>query len=107
MEGFLKPRRFSYINLDIIPLNGEKNRMALKKGVDPENFRETRLRNNEPLHNRAWAVQERYLSSRILHFMNTEMRWRCLEISRSESSVEGYYDVDYRIQDLIPTAYNG
>jgi hypothetical protein len=37
-EGFLKPRRFSYINLDIIPLNGEKTRMALEKGLIPKIF---------------------------------------------------------------------
>jgi Heterokaryon incompatibility protein (HET) len=43
----------------------------------------TRL--NIPLHSRAWAVQERYLSRRILHFYENEVFWECLWCCRCET----------------------
>jgi hypothetical protein len=38
-----------------------------------------------PLSTRAWALQERLLSPRVVHFSNDMLYWECLEIPLSES----------------------
>lgn len=40
---------------------------------------------NAPLNNRAWALQERLLSTRILHYSDEEMFWECQTCSARES----------------------
>lgn len=40
-----------------------------------------------PLNNRAWALQERLLSTRILHYTDKEILWECQTCSTRESSV--------------------
>lgn len=41
-----------------------------------------------PLSKRAWVLQERLLSKRIVHFEKNEIFWECLESSSREGSVE-------------------
>ena len=43
-----------------------------------------------PLLTRAWVVQERYLSRRILHFSEDEVYWECLSDARSETFADEY-----------------
>ena len=42
-----------------------------------------------PLWQRAWVLQERLLSSRMLMFSNVQMSWKCREEEASESTPEG------------------
>ena len=42
-----------------------------------------------PLWQRAWVLQERILSSRLLQFSDVQMSWRCHEFEASERLVEG------------------
>ncbi|KFY01599.1 hypothetical protein O988_02669 [Pseudogymnoascus sp. VKM F-3808] len=42
-----------------------------------------------PLADRAWAVQERFLSPRTLHFSKTGLFWECRHYDASESFPEG------------------
>ncbi|KAM5342160.1 hypothetical protein ACJ41O_015191 [Fusarium nematophilum] len=44
--------------------------------------------NNGPLNSRAWCLQERWLSRRILHFGHTQRFWECQEVTLEESSRE-------------------
>jgi hypothetical protein len=44
---------------------------------------------NAPLGRRAWALQERYLSSRILHFAVDEIYWSCQVFGASETYWKG------------------
>jgi hypothetical protein len=37
-----------------------------------------------PLNRRAWVMQERFLSTRVLHFARSQLFWECKEISSSE-----------------------
>lgn len=37
-----------------------------------------------PLHQRAWVMQERYLSARQVHFGQNQLWWQCCEVSLSE-----------------------
>lgn len=38
-----------------------------------------------PLNRRAWALQERFLSTRILHFTTEQLVWECRKHAASES----------------------
>lgn len=40
---------------------------------------------NAPVSKRAWIVQERFLSPRILYFVEGELFWECAELCASES----------------------
>ncbi|KAH7083077.1 heterokaryon incompatibility protein-domain-containing protein [Paraphoma chrysanthemicola] len=42
-----------------------------------------------PLNRRAWVAQERYLSSRIMHFAKDALFWECLETLGSEACPRG------------------
>ncbi|MCJ1390280.1 hypothetical protein MMC18_003138 [Xylographa bjoerkii] len=59
-----------------------------------------------PLSRRAWVLQERLLSTRILHYGKEEMYWECLTCSTRESSVEehtetpGNHLVDFQDEDF-------
>lgn len=43
-----------------------------------------------PLSKRAWALQERILSTRILHYGRDDLFWECLTLSTRESSTVQY-----------------
>ncbi|KAF5374186.1 hypothetical protein D9758_004599 [Tetrapyrgos nigripes] len=38
---------------------------------------------NDPLHQRGWALQERELSSRIVHYSHDSLRWECRSLKAS------------------------
>lgn len=42
-----------------------------------------------PLHRRAWVLQERLLSKRIIHFTEHEIMWECFSLTASESWPSG------------------
>ncbi len=42
-----------------------------------------------PLSQRAWTLQERRLSRRVLHYTNIELKWECRSWAASESSLVG------------------
>jgi hypothetical protein len=50
----------------------------------------TLSRPDEPLNSRAWALQERYLSRRILEYGSTRLRWICGGLSSMETSTDGW-----------------
>ena len=45
-----------------------------------------------PLASRAWIFQELYLAPRILHFLESQIYWRCLAGSKSETFPNGLLD---------------
>ncbi|KAL3426699.1 heterokaryon incompatibility protein [Phlyctema vagabunda] len=49
-----------------------------------------------PLAARAWALQERLLSPRALHFSKTELFWECHHCDASESFPEGSPEFDHQ-----------
>jgi hypothetical protein len=48
---------------------------------------------NAPLNRRAWVVQERILSPRIIHFGDKQLLWECYELKASEAFP---YGLDYK-----------
>lgn len=47
---------------------------------------------NAALNRRGWTLQERLLSTRVLHYSNTEMFWECQTCSRREADVSEHRD---------------
>jgi len=48
----------------------------------------TKVLHNRPLMRRAWVVQERWLSPRMLHFCHDQVYWECNTSAASEVSPE-------------------
>lgn len=44
-----------------------------------------------PLNSRAWVVQERLMSSRIIHFAHEQVFWDCYEMTSCESFPQGFH----------------
>jgi hypothetical protein len=75
-EGFLLPRpRQSTVHLE--------NDLYLRPATQP--WRE--VFQKSPLSQRSWVLQERLLSTRVLHFGKEDMFWECLTLSVRESNV--------------------
>lgn len=73
-EGFLVPRpRQSTVYLE--------NNLYLRPATQP--WRE--VFQKSPLSQRSWVLQERLLSTRVLHFGKEDMFWECLTLSVRES----------------------
>jgi hypothetical protein len=52
-----------------------------------------------PLNRRAWVAQERFLSSRIMHFSRDTLFWECLEHLADEASPDGLpFTNEYNVQ---------
>ena len=51
---------------------------------------------NSALSERAWVVQERLMSPRVLHFTDVQLFWECAELFACETFAEG-----------LPTSYDG
>jgi hypothetical protein len=58
---------------------------------------------DEPLDNRAWALQERILSPRVLDFASLHLAWICPSVKDSDGYTDGWrksLDKNPRMQDL-------
>jgi hypothetical protein len=49
---------------------------------------------SSPLNSRAWVLQERLLSPRILHFAKDALFWECSELKLSQFEPNGIHDVE-------------
>jgi hypothetical protein len=76
-HGILLPRELG----SCIKLHSEQN-LFLRKHL-PE---QQDVFHKAVLNHRAWVLQERLLSTRILHYSNDELLWECLTCSKRESS---------------------
>lgn len=94
---FLKPPNFVG-KVQIEPVKGEIWNIA------PEQFHWSVSRS--PLASRAWALQERLLSPRTLHFSKTELFWDCRHCGASESFPEGLplFEKDWKFYRGKPVA---
>ncbi|KAM0801878.1 heterokaryon incompatibility protein-domain-containing protein [Usnea florida] len=59
---------------------------------------------DSPLSKRAWAFQERLLSSRVLHFGNNQMLWECNEMFACETCPGGFQS---EMQEVSSSAAKG
>ncbi|KAF7861851.1 hypothetical protein EAF04_007733 [Stromatinia cepivora] len=60
-----------------------------------------------PVNKRAWIVQERLLSPRVLHFANKQLFWECTELRASESYPFGmpHYEIGSFFRAADPFRY--
>lgn len=90
-EGLFTPRK--YVNL--VPLRdplelGTRQPWAFLSDGRPADFLQDVAKGS--LSTRAWCLQERLLSRRILHFGSDQLHWECICVKWSESSVENPSD---------------
>ncbi|KAL5322947.1 hypothetical protein ACEPPN_007472 [Leptodophora sp. 'Broadleaf-Isolate-01'] len=78
-HGFLNQRK----NVPYVKLTSDKN-LYLRRRL-PEQHE---VFKNALLSRRAWVLQERLLSTRLLHYSSQELFWECLTCSNRESSLE-------------------
>ncbi|KAH7068366.1 heterokaryon incompatibility protein-domain-containing protein [Paraphoma chrysanthemicola] len=57
------------------------------------------LIDDAPLNRRAWVAQERYLSTRVMHFTKDLLFWECLEVLSNEASGHGMPDIGSGLDD--------
>jgi hypothetical protein len=80
-EGFLDTRQAPVVvNLPSNPPGCEFS-LNLQSSPVPDNARPF---DGEPLNQRAWCLQERYLARRILYHCNEQMFWECAEMGAAE-----------------------
>lgn len=80
--GFLNPCRTDEI-ISISYGEGEKtSNLYVQQALQP--FSSLDPLKSEPLHQRGWALQERYLPRRTLYFGSHQIFWNCQTLSRSE-----------------------
>ncbi|KAF1924617.1 HET-domain-containing protein [Didymella exigua CBS 183.55] len=87
-EGFLRPRKdIPTLAIDIVLTLPTPNQAQMKTRIYTQlPLKRPGLHERFPaLHNRAWCLQERYLSPRILFFDRDNMHWECLEDVWSEA----------------------
>jgi hypothetical protein len=63
--------------------------IAELRGIFPDSW--NKEIENSPLYQRAWVVQERVLSPRILHFTKSQIYWECCESRCSEVYPQGVF----------------
>jgi len=68
------------------------------KIVDPSHW--GRKVENAPVNTRAWVLQERLLSPRIIHFCEDQIAWECRKLDASESSTDGIADVELQSGEI-------
>jgi len=99
-KGFLnlRPKQFT------IPIHGRSGELDITVHLQlflrhHGSSKGTDLMIDEPLTQRAWAVQERYLARRSLFYGTEQMVWDCQEITIAEngnkSSVSIFESVNY------------
>ena len=93
--GFLRDRR-SAIRCTLKKKNWVKIPVIIRPRIAWYGFAEI----TGPLTHRAWVLQERLLSPRILHFGGQQIMWQC----RTRSLAEGFCDTDNPPVEGIPGA---
>lgn len=88
-EGFLRERKLvKSISLSIIEHNQRiavNARKAIKLGIHATTLAH---RKRDPLDERAWALQERELSTRAVYYTGAEMQWACNTLRRCQCSTQ-------------------
>lgn len=80
-EHFLVPRSANCVNFAIIAITEQNSRLELVYARDGIPVNEDYLGS---LHTRAWAYQEKVLSTRILNYQKHELVWQCRLAKRCE-----------------------
>lgn len=104
-EGFLKLRKQEPCLVIDITLRGEENdeigHHTTRLYVSQSALHESDKWEFPPLHGRAWCLQERYLSPRILFFNKSIMLWECIEDGWHEDNI-GIPRPKLMLQDVMP-----
>ena len=100
-EGLFRDR-FPSLVTPIIVATAWKEALAKKFVVIPRRFWSESVAES-PLNRRAWVLQERYLSPRIIHFGETQILWEC----KSRDCCETFPDGIPELAQDINTRFKG
>ena len=100
-EGLFRDRFPSLVTPTIVA-TAWKEALAKKFIVIPRRFWSESVAES-PLNRRAWVLQERYLSPRIIHFGETQMLWEC----KSRDCCETFPDGIPEVAQDIHTRFKG
>lgn len=101
-QGFLKPRKKeTQPEIDGVPFWDQSGRVgrALLQGQSPS------LSNPDPVHYRAWTLEELLLSSRRLIYSGRQLIWACRGFQETDGGW-GYEELFYLDSDLDPANLN-
>jgi hypothetical protein len=113
-EGFLYQERPDVSVVTRFPLRGKASSTECESSSLPENkldfmfMRKSRQKltnEKQPLHTRAWTLQEHILSPRTVHYTSHELRWTCQTLVSSESH-RSSDSRDMKHHFLVPTQKN-
>lgn len=68
--------------------------------IRPKTLTRAAIFQQSPLNERGWTLQERLLSTRILHYGHTEVFWECLTCSCREGSTNDHHGSE-DVRDLV------
>ncbi|KAF1826655.1 HET-domain-containing protein, partial [Dissoconium aciculare CBS 342.82] len=95
-QGFLSPRDAIDVTSVLIGKVSHHDETYPVYLSEPllENIRDVELHiQDEPLTSRAWALQERMLSQRVVHFASKGMLWQCRQYTINEDDMNSRTDV--------------
>jgi hypothetical protein len=105
-EGFLGMRsKYLQVHVDFSHDSGTIFVLPIQHSLYSD--LETSRLNEMPLNTRAWTLQERYLSRRLLHFGQDQMYWECCCTMTGERGVSGVRasSVDGLLEGLMDKDY--
>ncbi|OTB15246.1 hypothetical protein K445DRAFT_12016 [Daldinia sp. EC12] len=100
LTGFLSPRKTGEIITIANHETGKSSTVHIQQVINSLTPYDDSLR-TEPLHKRSWALQERYLATRILFFASSQMFWECKTLSLAEDG-RRLETPRHRVDQLIP-----
>ncbi|KAK6956144.1 hypothetical protein Daesc_001416 [Daldinia eschscholtzii] len=100
LTGFLSPRKTGEIITIANHEIGKSSTIHIQQVINSLTPYDDSLR-TEPLHKRSWALQERYLATRILFFASHQMFWECKTLSLAEDG-RRLETPRHRVDQLIP-----
>lgn len=94
-DGFLRPR-------PKIHLTVSSDDESLRIRAQPPSYKE--VFRNAALNKRGWTLQERMLSTRILHYSKSQLFWECLTCTAREGS---FNENGYKVNSEIVVDFDG
>ncbi|CZR68030.1 uncharacterized protein PAC_17929 [Phialocephala subalpina] len=86
-QGFFRTN-FEYPMIEVSYPSGSSRAVHTIFVGDP--FNRFQSLTNEPLNTRAWTLQERVLSPRVLHYARDQLHWECRQTIKSEAGSPPY-----------------
>lgn len=104
-EGFLKPRQGANSTLKFISPEGESAEIHMRTAKQSQDL--NHVGKIYPLDRRAWCLQEAYLPSRFIKFLDNKILWRCQTTEWDEARDQTGHDTGnaFTLQNIFRNQY--